>query len=245
MGPEGQLPRQGWDELVEQRLYRMDSLLTFLTTTQALASGAGEILDIGCGRGAAVVGNGSGHAWQDLRGQGRRVVGIDVDPAAGVNPVIDEFRLIGDDGLWPVGGASADLAVCDWVLEHVEDPGLFVRELGRVVRPGGFFVARTVNRRGLLAVGARLVPERLHEALLRRLQPARQHRDIFPTRYRMNSERVLLRLLGDEFEVAVGHRTGLEQYLLPWPELARAVDAVERHLPQALHMTLVVVARRR
>lgn len=245
MGPEGQLPRQGWDELVEQRLYRMDSLLTFLTTAQALAARACEVVDVGCGRGAGVTGSQSGHSWQDLRGENRKVIGIDVDPAAAVNPVIDEFRLIGGDGLWPIGDASVDLVVCDWVLEHIEDPGLFVRELGRVLRPGGFFVARTVNRHGLLGVGARLVPEGLHERLLGRLQPGREQRDIFPTHHRMNTERSLVRLLGDQFEVAVAHRTGLEQYLLPWAGLARAVDAVERHLPQALHMTLVVVARRR
>ena len=77
------------------------------------------------------------------------------------------------------------------------------------------------------------------------LQPGRQERDVFPTAYRMNSRRALAGLLATEFDWAAASRTGLEQYLLPWPRLARTIDTIERHLPRTVQMALVVCARRR
>jgi hypothetical protein len=69
--------------------------------------------------------------------------------------------------------------------------------------------------------------------------------DVFPTRYRMNSERDLRPLLDGHFEWVVQHRGGFDQYLLRWPWLARVVMAIEPRLPKALQMTLVLYARRR
>ena len=47
-----------------------------------------------------------GRTWQDLRGEGRVVVGIDPEAVGRDNPTIDEFRLIEDDGRWPLGNGS-------------------------------------------------------------------------------------------------------------------------------------------
>ena len=68
--------------------------------------------------------------------------------------MIDEFRLIGPDGRWPLDDASVDLAVSDFVLEHVTEPEAFVAELARVLRPGGMYIARTISRRSALAAAA-------------------------------------------------------------------------------------------
>ena len=161
------------------------------------------------------------------------------------NPLIDEFRPIGDDLRWPVADGEADLVVSDWVLEHVEDPLAFVDELHRVLRPGGAFVARTVSRHSLLAAGARLVPNRLHSRVLRRFQPGREEIDVFPTAYRMNSRRDLGAVLDDRFDWTATSRSGLEQYLKRWPSLRTAAKVVEPRLPGPVQMALVVYARRR
>jgi hypothetical protein len=62
-----------------------------------------------------------------------------------------------------------------------------VAELHRVVAPGGWVCARTPNRRGFIAVGARLVPNALHVRALKKLEPERKDFDVFPTRYRLNT----------------------------------------------------------
>jgi SAM-dependent methyltransferase len=233
----------GWDEIFDQSTAGFDSIVPFLGVAQALAVDAQVVLEVGCGRGGAVD-TSRGRPFQDLRGTGRRVVGIDVDPAAAANPVVDEFRLIEPSGRWPVADSEVDLAVSDWVLEHVEDPGRFVRELHRVLRPGGAFVARSVSRYSPLSMASRAVPNSRHAKVLSLLQPGRAERDVFPTRYRMNTRRDLARLLDVDFDWALAHRSGLNHYLHPWPRLARAVAAVEPRLPAALRTTIVVYARK-
>jgi SAM-dependent methyltransferase len=235
----------GWAEIFEDRILSQDSAHVFLVTAQALAAQSHLIAEVGCGRGAAVVLDQPGGVWQDLRGEGRRVVGIDVEEVGVNNPVIDEFRLIGEDGRWPLDDGSVDLAVSDFVLEHVTDPPAFVRELTRVLRPGGVFLARTVSRHSLLSVVARLVPNHSHARVLTSLQPDRQEQDVFRTAYRMNTRRALAELFDADFTWAAASRTGLDQYMRPWPKLGRVAVAVERRLPRSTQTALVVCARKR
>ena len=131
------------------------------------------------------------------------------------------------------------------MLEHVTEPEAFVAELARTLRPGGMFIARTISRRSLLAAAARLVPNEHHAKTLERLQPGREERDVFRTAYKMNTRPDLARLLEADFEWALAHRTGLEQYCKPWPRIRRVVAEAERHLPASMWMALVVFARRR
>jgi SAM-dependent methyltransferase len=211
---------------------------------QALAADASTIVDVGCGRGALVDRTDDGRALHDLRGPGRRIIGIDIDPVAAENPVIDEFRLIAD-GRWPLEDSSVDLAICDWVLEHVTDPLRFVAELSRSLRPGGAFLARTVSRRSPVSVAARIVPNHRHSTVVTRLQPRRQSEDVFPTAYGMNDPKTLAALLDDQFDWALSFHPGLEQYALRSPRLARVVAAVEPRLPRRWQHVLFLTARKR
>jgi SAM-dependent methyltransferase len=234
----------GLGEMFDDRILGTDSAHVFMVSAQALAARSRLIAEVGCGRGALVDLDAPGGAWQDLRGEGRTVVGIDIEAVGADNPIIDEFRLI-EGGVWPFDDASVDLAVSDFVLEHVTDPVPFVSELARVLRPGGVFIARTINRHSLLALAARTVPNRSHARVLEHLQPGREERDVFHTAYRMNTRNDLRELFAPEFDWALARRTGLEQYCKPWPVLRRAVGPVERVLPTSLWMALVVFARRR
>ena len=235
----------GLGEMFDDRILGLDSAHVFMVSAQAVASRSRVVAEVGCGRGALVDVARPGGAWQDLRGEGRTVIGIDIEPAGGDNPVIDEFRLIAGDGRWPLDDASVDLAVSDFVLEHVTDPEDYVGELARVLRPGGVFIARTISRHSVLAAAARIVPNDLHAGALEHLQPGREERDVFRTAYKMNSRKDLARLFTADFDWALARRTGLEQYFKPWPRVRRGVAAAERHLPTSMWMALVVFARRR
>jgi hypothetical protein len=106
------------------------------------------------------------------------------------------------------------------------------------------FLGRTVSRRSLLSLVARLVPNERHAGAVARLQPGREAQDVFHTAYKMNTRRDLARVFDADFEWAIAHRTGLEQYFKPWPRLRRTVAAAERLLPPSTQMGLVVFARR-
>ncbi len=235
----------GLSEMFDDRILGLDSAHVFMVSAQAVAARSRVVAEVGCGRGVLVDTGQPGGAWQDLRGEGRTVIGIDIEATGEQNPVIDEFRLIAEDGRWPLDDASVDLAVSDFVLEHVTNPECFVGELSRVLRPGGMFVARTISRHSLLAIAARVVPNDHHAKALERLQPGREEQDVFRTAYKMNTRKELNRLFHADFELALARRTGLEQYARPWPRLRRGVAEVERHLPTTMWMALVVFARRR
>ena len=167
----------------------IDQLVVFYTRVHALLQPSHTVLEIGCGRGK--------HA--DERSEMRRrlkilnnacakVIGIDVDPGAAENPFIDEFHLVDPESSWPLQDASIDLAVSDYVLEHVDDPDAFFAECHRVLRPGGYLCLRTTNAASYFGVVARLTPNRLHASIVQRvyLNP-RPERDVFPIRYRCNT----------------------------------------------------------
>ncbi len=176
---------------------RVDGAIEFYTRVRALLRPDHQLLDFGAGRG-----------WnhQDelvpfraslarLDDACARVVGVDVDPAVLENPGLAEAHVVDRGAPLPFPDASFDIIVADHVFEHIDDPSGTVAELGRVLRPGGWICARTPNRWGYIALGARLVPNAAHTRVLAHLQPNRKAEDVFPTRYRLNTTAALERYL--------------------------------------------------
>jgi SAM-dependent methyltransferase len=225
----------------------LDGTITFYARVQELLPADGVALDIGCGRGTQA--DDPVEIRRDLRilrGKCERVIGIDVDPAAADNPFVDEFHLIEPHQPWPVENASVDLAIADFVVEHVEDPGAFFDEAARVLKPGATLGLRTINARSYLGLASRLVPSRLHARALSRVQPDRPSEDVFPTVYRANTRKRLQAALERSGFDAVVYGTEGEPSYLGFSRLAYRLGMAHRRLaPQALRVGLVAWARRR
>jgi SAM-dependent methyltransferase len=173
---------------------RFDGTVQFYTRINALLSPEMTVLDLGAGRGEVTEGSFRYNCgWLiTLQGKAKRVVGVDIDQAVLNNPYVDDGFTY--DGLnIPLDTHGVDLIVCDNTLEHVDNPERFASEVSRVLRPGGWLCARTPNLLSLLVIAATLVPNRSHANVLKFAQPGRQERDIFPTRYKLNSRRALER----------------------------------------------------
>lgn len=176
---------------------RVDGTIAFYTRVQALLdhlSNGAQVVDFGAGRGAfqddPVVYR---RRLRDLRGPTRTVIGVDVDPIVKTNPMIDEGRIMERErGVIPVADGSTNLIVSDFTWEHLDDPRAAAAEFDRILVPGGWICARTPNRWGYIAMGARLVPNKLHVTALRRLQPRKKAVDTFPTRYRLNTRQAMV-----------------------------------------------------
>src|SRR4051794_35055231 len=101
-----------------------------------------RVLDAGCGTayGSAIL----------SREGAASVVGVDVAPAvieAARGEVGDEVELIvGDISSLEFDDDSFDVVACFEVIEHVENPEPVVRELRRVLAPGGILIASSPNR---------------------------------------------------------------------------------------------------
>ncbi len=85
-----------------------------------------RVLDVGCGE----------KPYQPYFRSAAEYVGVDLEG----NPHAD---LHGPAEQLPVEDESFDLVLCIQVLEHVDDPARAVRELHRVVKPGGRVLAAT------------------------------------------------------------------------------------------------------
>lgn len=179
---------------------RMDGTVEFYVRVNALLRSDMTVLDFGAGRGAGLVDSTSDYRrrLRNQKGKVAKVIGVDVDPVVTTNPGLDEAHTIEPGASLPLPDASVDVIVADFVFEHIPDPTACAAELDRVLRPGGWICARTPNRWGYVALAASLIPERLHAAVLRRVQPMRKSEDVFPTVYRMNDRRTLARLFPKE-----------------------------------------------
>jgi ubiquinone/menaquinone biosynthesis C-methylase UbiE len=139
-----------------------------------------SVMDLGCGRGGVVE-----LFWRGVK----LAAGLDPDV-----PSLTEHRahgmsvVTGRGEQLPFAGDSFDMVVCVWVLEHLRDPETVLREVSRVLRPGGHFVFLTPNLRNPLLAFNRL--GRLLPQLQRRLVPrlyGRVEADTFPVQYRANT----------------------------------------------------------
>ena len=224
----------------------IDGTIAFYLRVRSMIEPSSVVLDVGCGRGAFL--SDPVETRRDLhvlKGQCRAVIGIDVDPTSEKNQAISEFRLI-EGSRWPVADESIDVCVCDWVLEHVEDPSTFFAECSRVVRPGGHLCIRTMNLVSYVGIAARLFPNGLHVDLLNRLQRERQPRDIFRTVYQCNTRRKLTRMLDRAgFTNSVYGYDPEPSYLSSSPALYQVGVWHQRWAPRAFAVTLFGFGARR
>jgi SAM-dependent methyltransferase len=165
----------------------IDGTIAFYNRVVSLLESSFVVLDVGCGR--REYEESSVPFSRDLRilkGKVAKVIGIDVDKGAQDNPFLDEFRLI-QDGAWPIEDNSIDLIVCDFVVEHVNDPDLFFFSIHRVLNKGGLVCIRTSNRWSYFALFSILIPNKYHSKILTSVQEGRKVDDIFPAVYKCNS----------------------------------------------------------
>lgn len=169
-----------------------DGTIDFYSRINALIREDMTILDLGAGRGAWYENDTNYYrrALRTLQGKVQRVVAVDIDEAVLENRTSDEQYLI-KDGEIPLGDRVADMVIADYVLEHVDDVVHFAHEVDRVLKPGGWFCARTPHKYSYVSIAARLLRNPYHTSVLSKVQPGRKESDIFPTLYKMNTMKVI------------------------------------------------------
>jgi SAM-dependent methyltransferase len=172
-----------------------DGTVEFYARINALLQPGFSVLDLGAGRGAWYFEEQSSYRrlLRGMQGKVAEYLGADVDEAVLNNPTTDGNVLI-KDGVIPLAAECIDLIICDFVLEHILDVASFKAEVERVLKPGGFFCARTPHKMSYVSLFARLVKNANHSRWLRCVQPRRKAEDTFPTAYRCNTISSVLRV---------------------------------------------------
>jgi 2-polyprenyl-3-methyl-5-hydroxy-6-metoxy-1,4-benzoquinol methylase len=202
---------------------------------------AEALLDAGCGDGRFLA------ALPTLGPVPARVVGVDIaesilatartaTAAGGVEPEL----VRGNPERLPLGDSEFDLVVSIQVLEHLLDPAAGVRELGRVLRPGGTLLLTTDNR-------ARRLTQTLNGPrwLVASLLGKRSHREKHDFPHRTFRRREVVGLLEDAGLVVERTRTFRFSVVGASPRVRRFLNRVDARLPDVgIGDIIVAVARR-
>jgi SAM-dependent methyltransferase len=128
-----------------------------------------------------------------IRGRARRLVGVDPDPGVLTRPWLDEGHQLLVEEYAPTTDERFDVALCVYVLEHVEAPGPFLEAVRSLLVDGGSCFGVTPNLWHYFGL-ASAVATRLGIAdwLLHRLRSAELIEAYHsPVRYRCNTVRQL------------------------------------------------------
>ncbi|MEK6643871.1 MAG: class I SAM-dependent methyltransferase [Planctomycetota bacterium] len=113
---------------------RGDALVAWIRhrlTRLAIDAGNGLLLDLG---------SGSGVVTRAAKGLFQRTIAMDISPRilATAGPIAD-WRIAADTDRLPIASDTVDVVSCFAVLHHLYDTGSLLREVARVLRPGGMF----------------------------------------------------------------------------------------------------------
>jgi len=103
-----------------------------------------RLLDVGCGGG--LLSEAFASMGCDVTGVDRSAPTLAAARAHAERSGLAIRYLEGSADALPFESQSFDIVCCCDVLEHVDDPGMVVREISRVLRPGGVFFFDTLNR---------------------------------------------------------------------------------------------------
>jgi SAM-dependent methyltransferase len=205
---------------------RSDSLDGYLAEVAARLPERGRVLDLGCGKNTQLA---------PFRTAEREVWGADFQE----HPQLAHpqwFRRLAPAGSVPFPDATFDVVAACWVLEHVERPVEFLREVARVLRPGGWLVALTPNGQHYATWLIRLfeaLPHRLSQGIIRWLYGRAPH-DTFRTHYLLNTP-ARLRKAGRVASLELTGRIGFPNpdYFSFFPPLRRAAVVADWALERA------------
>ncbi|MEM6527141.1 MAG: methyltransferase domain-containing protein [Chloroflexota bacterium] len=139
-----------------------------------------RVLDVGCGP-AGLVSEYRHHA-AFVAGTDRYLTNFtEFDGQFGITTLAE-----GDMDALPFEDESFNLVTCSWVLEHLANPVDCMREVARVLAPGGCFMYITPNALNYVVWLRRLVPQLASKRIVKAIYD-RDEDFINPTFYRMNT----------------------------------------------------------
>jgi 2-polyprenyl-3-methyl-5-hydroxy-6-metoxy-1,4-benzoquinol methylase len=109
------------------------------------------VLDVGCG---------TGSLRESLGSRFDRYIGVDAVRFEGLPADVEFWHSNLDDGHVPLTDGVADVTTAVEIIEHLENPRQFVRELVRLTKPGGWVIVTTPNQLSFLSLLTLLVKQR-------------------------------------------------------------------------------------
>lgn len=192
-----------------------DQIVDFYLRANSLLPDGGTVVELGAGRGRNIM-DMPNELIRDLMmfaARKAKVIAVDVDDAVLENTFTDE-RII-----WELGNeigvtaGTVDLVSSHWVLEHVANVEEFADEVYRILRPGGWFAARTVNADSYVGWNRFVPTGAIRDVLLRHVAGQEPAEDKFPVQFKLNRPGVVRRVFDDSrFDTHVFRRRSTQLY---------------------------------
>ena len=178
--------------------HELDGTIEFYGRINAILKDTDSVLDLGAGRGSWYLLDNCSYRKEirNIKNKVKYLVGVDVDEAVLENPTTHENMIMTLEKI-PLDNSSMDIIVADWVLEHVQNPIQFCSEINRILKPGGIFCARTPHKYKYVSLFASLFKNKYHSKILKFIQPQRIELDIFPTVYKLNTQRSIKKIFNN------------------------------------------------
>jgi len=223
------MENETWQEVYVDRYYRsraiwVDGTTEFHNLCRQFICRNSRVLEVGAGP--------SNRTSAFLSRTAHFVLGLDIDEAVRENRFLSA-ACVYDGNQFPFEDAYFDVAVSDYVMEHLKNPLLVSQEINRVLVPGGIFLFRTPNIFHYVSVVSRFLPALLSNWSRNLPDDAREPYKAF---YRFNSISKCRRLLaaaGFEIKgmslIEKEPSYGMKSRLLFFPMLAyeRLVNSLE------------------
>lgn len=140
------------DRALQSRGISDESVYRLVASRMAsLRPAGGTLVDVGCG---------VGHLIPHVERLCDRYVGADIVRHRDLPGGVEFLEIDRETGRIPLNDDSVDLVCGIEVISMIENPRAFVRELARVVRPGGWVFVSTVNNLSLLNLLTLIVRQR-------------------------------------------------------------------------------------
>ncbi len=178
------------------------------------------LLDAGCGDKGIM---------DKYKGGNRLSVGIDLSlEAMRRNCSLDQL-LKADVRRLPFKDGSFHVVICQWVIEHINEPKVVCREFARVLKPNGDLIIVTNSVSNPVMLISAILPAWIRDRLKEKVFPSEGKEDTFPTYYRCNSKKKFKDILADLgfSKVFYGYSGDISIFLFSRPIFAFAL-AYER-----------------
>ena len=172
-----------WQDRYVNRFYRgrpgwVDGTTEFHELCRgAIRPGTTRILEVGAGP--------SNPTSRFLASLGE-VHAVDMSPEVLANDAMKSAVVLTSER-YPFPDASFEACVSNFVVEHVADPAGHLREIARILAPGGAYVFRTPNLFHYVGLVSRMTPHSFHRLVANRLRNRAGEQEPWPTVYAMNS----------------------------------------------------------
>tara|TARA_X000000950_G_C13871038_1_gene642904 strand:- start:345 stop:1061 length:717 start_codon:yes stop_codon:yes gene_type:complete len=172
-----------------------DGTIDFYLRIKSLLKEEFKVIDFGAGRASWFLedNNRIRKEIRLIKGKVKKVIAIDIDQSVLENKASDEQILVTNNEI-KIAKNSIDLIIADYVLEHIQNEEIFISQINKLLKSGGWFCARTPHKYSYVSLLSSIVKNDYHSKFLNKTQPFRKKEDVFATFYKLNTLRKIKKM---------------------------------------------------